>query len=189
MLQRMIGAAMLRASTYEEIEADKSALPQAIGVVILVTLCGIIGDIIAGATSGGVDPVGVLGGSPERRPVRATQMGFVGHPDPFGRREDAENRRHRHELGGTRQGRGICIYAGRAGPSLVSARHWRHYGIHRVCMDIGRSDNSHQARAGLRRHRACSSGGIYHWHHRIDPLADSPWHTGRNCFLITPTQS
>ena len=61
MLQRMIGAAMLRASTYEEIEADNSALPQAIGVVILVTLCGIIGDIIAGATSGGVDPVGVLG--------------------------------------------------------------------------------------------------------------------------------
>ena len=61
MIQRMIGAAMLRSSTYEEIEADSSALPQAIGVVILVTLCGIVGDIIAGATGGGVDPVGVLG--------------------------------------------------------------------------------------------------------------------------------
>ena len=61
MIQRMIGAAMLRSSTYEEIEADGSALPQAIGVVILVTLCGIVGDIIAGATGGGLDPVGVLG--------------------------------------------------------------------------------------------------------------------------------
>ena len=61
MLQRMIGAAMLRASTYEEIEADRSALPQAIGVVILVTLCGIVGDVIAAATSGGINPVGVLG--------------------------------------------------------------------------------------------------------------------------------
>lgn len=61
MIQRMIGAAMLRSSTYEEIEADKSALPQAIGIVILVTLCGIIGDVLAGAMSGGVDPVGVLG--------------------------------------------------------------------------------------------------------------------------------
>ena len=58
MLQRMIGAAMLRASTYEEIEADNSALPQAIGVVIIVTLCGIVGDVIAGATGGGI---GILG--------------------------------------------------------------------------------------------------------------------------------
>ena len=57
----MIGAAMLRSSTYEEVEADNSALPQAIGVVIIVTLCGIVGDVIAGATSGGVDPVRVLG--------------------------------------------------------------------------------------------------------------------------------
>lgn len=61
MLQRMIGAAMLRASTYEEIEADRSALPQAIGIVILVTLCGIVGDIISSATGGGIQPVGVLG--------------------------------------------------------------------------------------------------------------------------------
>ena len=60
MLQRMIGAAMLRASTYEEIEADNSALPQAIGVVILVTLCGIIGSVLSSIiawrrTSGGVE--------------------------------------------------------------------------------------------------------------------------------------
>ena len=61
MLERMIGAAMLRASTYEEIEADNSALPQAIGVVIIVTLCGIVGNVIAGATSGGEeDPLRVL---------------------------------------------------------------------------------------------------------------------------------
>ena len=61
MLQRMIGAAMLRASTYEEIEADRSALPQAIGIVILVTLCGIVGDVIASAVGGGVQASGILG--------------------------------------------------------------------------------------------------------------------------------
>ncbi len=61
MIQRMIGAAMLRSSTYEEIEADKSALPQAIGIVILVTLCGIIGEIIASVMGGDVQPVKILG--------------------------------------------------------------------------------------------------------------------------------
>ena len=48
MLQRMIGAALFNAHTYEEIEADQGALGQAIGVVILVTICGVIGGIIQG---------------------------------------------------------------------------------------------------------------------------------------------
>ena len=48
MLQRMIGAAMFNAATYEEIEANRSVLGQAIGVVLLVTLCSVIGGIIAG---------------------------------------------------------------------------------------------------------------------------------------------
>ena len=61
MLERMIGAAMLRSHTFEEIEADNSALPQAIGVVILVTLCGVIGDIIASVVGGDVQPVKILG--------------------------------------------------------------------------------------------------------------------------------
>ena len=48
MLQRMIGAAMFNAATYEEIEADRGALRQAIGVVLLVTICGIVGGAIDG---------------------------------------------------------------------------------------------------------------------------------------------
>ena len=48
MLQRMIGAAMFNAATYEEIEADWGALRQAIGVVLLVTICGIVGGAIDG---------------------------------------------------------------------------------------------------------------------------------------------
>ena len=48
MLQRMIGAAMFNAATYEEIEADRGALGQAIGVVLLVTVCGIVGGAIDG---------------------------------------------------------------------------------------------------------------------------------------------
>lgn len=61
MLQRMIGAAMLNASVFEEIEADRSALPQAIGIVILVTLCGIVGGIIGNIIEGDVQPVKILG--------------------------------------------------------------------------------------------------------------------------------
>jgi len=44
----MIGAALFNRQTYEEIEADEGALGQAVGVVLLVTLCGIIGGVIVG---------------------------------------------------------------------------------------------------------------------------------------------
>ena len=47
-LQRMIGAELFNAHTYEEIEADQSALGQAIGVVILVANCGAIGELVEG---------------------------------------------------------------------------------------------------------------------------------------------
>ena len=58
MIQRMLGAALFNAHTYEEIEADQSALGQALAVVILVTVCGAIGglvsDILAGASAIGI---------------------------------------------------------------------------------------------------------------------------------------
>ena len=58
MLQRMIGAALFNAQTYEEVEADQNALGQALTVVILVTICGaiggLVGDIIEGATALGL---------------------------------------------------------------------------------------------------------------------------------------
>ena len=59
MLQRMIGAAMFNAATYEEIEADQGALGQAVMVVLLVTLCGVIGGILGGLL-GGVSALIVL---------------------------------------------------------------------------------------------------------------------------------
>ena len=48
MLQRMIGAAMLRTGTYEEVEADTSATKQAMLVVVLVSLASGIGNIAVG---------------------------------------------------------------------------------------------------------------------------------------------
>ena len=42
----MIGAAFFNAHVYEEIEADPRAITQAIGVVILVTICGAAGGLI-----------------------------------------------------------------------------------------------------------------------------------------------
>ena len=47
MIQRMLGAALFNAQTYEEIEADTTALGQALGVVILVTICGAIGGLVS----------------------------------------------------------------------------------------------------------------------------------------------
>ena len=61
MIERMIGAAMLRSSTYEEIEADRGALAPAIVIVILVTICGIAGEVIGDALEGSVNPIEILG--------------------------------------------------------------------------------------------------------------------------------
>ncbi len=52
MIQRMMGAAMFNADTYEEIEADPRAMGQAIGVVILVTICGMVGGVVGGLIDG-----------------------------------------------------------------------------------------------------------------------------------------
>ena len=61
MIQRMMGAAMFNADTYEEIEADPGAIGQAIGVVILVTICGIVGGVIDGLI-GGTGASGIIWG-------------------------------------------------------------------------------------------------------------------------------
>jgi hypothetical protein len=44
--QRMLGAAKLEPNTYEEVEADHSALPQALGVVILASVATGIGSAV-----------------------------------------------------------------------------------------------------------------------------------------------
>jgi hypothetical protein len=49
MTARMIGAARLDVSVYEEVEADSTATGQAAGVVAIVALCSAIGGIGAGA--------------------------------------------------------------------------------------------------------------------------------------------
>lgn len=47
--RRMVGAALLDARTYEEVEADRLASPQAAGVVLLASIAGGIGLLGAGA--------------------------------------------------------------------------------------------------------------------------------------------
>jgi hypothetical protein len=47
--ERMIGAARLDIRTYEEVEADRTATPQALAVVVLSTLAGGIGVLRFGA--------------------------------------------------------------------------------------------------------------------------------------------
>ena len=47
MLSRMIGAALLRSETFEEVEADSSAMVQALIVVIIVGIAGVVGSFLA----------------------------------------------------------------------------------------------------------------------------------------------
>ena len=49
---RMIGAAMLKVTTYEEVEGDTDATPQAMAVVAISSLAAGIGDIWDGGISG-----------------------------------------------------------------------------------------------------------------------------------------
>jgi len=51
-LQRMIGAAKLDVKIYEEVEADKNALGQALGVVVISSLAAGIGTLSGGGASG-----------------------------------------------------------------------------------------------------------------------------------------
>lgn len=57
-IDRMLGAAKLDVATYEEVEADRDATMQALGVVVLVALATGIGTIGYGGISGVV--VGIL---------------------------------------------------------------------------------------------------------------------------------
>jgi hypothetical protein len=55
-VDRVVGAARLDVATYEEVEADTTATPQAMGVVVLAALASGIGSL----TSGGTGMVGSL---------------------------------------------------------------------------------------------------------------------------------
>ena len=52
MLRRMLGAAFLNTNVYEEVEADRSATVQALGVVVLVSLASGVGYLSTGGISG-----------------------------------------------------------------------------------------------------------------------------------------
>lgn len=54
--ERMIGAAMLNANTYEEVEADHNAIGQAMGVVVMSS-------VAAGIGSSGFGITGIIGGT------------------------------------------------------------------------------------------------------------------------------
>ncbi len=51
MLQRMMGAALLKADAYEDVENDGGATPQALLVVVIVAIAAGIGGILSGESS------------------------------------------------------------------------------------------------------------------------------------------
>ena len=61
-VDRVVGAARLDVQTYEEVEADKTATPQAMGVVVLVALASGVGALTSGGTGIVAGLVGALVG-------------------------------------------------------------------------------------------------------------------------------
>jgi hypothetical protein len=59
-MERMLRAAKLDIHLYEEVEADTSAMPQAIGVVVLSSVAGGIGSAGMGATGAGGILMGIV---------------------------------------------------------------------------------------------------------------------------------
>ena len=59
-VERVVGAARLDVRTYEEVEADTTATPQAMGVVVLVALASGIGALSTGGTGVVGSVVGAL---------------------------------------------------------------------------------------------------------------------------------
>ena len=64
MIGRMLGAARLDSHTYEDVERDRGATLQALLIVILVTIAGIVGELLSGEEIKVVNAVivGVIGG-------------------------------------------------------------------------------------------------------------------------------
>ncbi len=62
MIDRMLGAALLKVETYEEVEQDQSALPQALLIVTAVSIAGAVGNVL----------------SPDSDVVRGVILGVVG---------------------------------------------------------------------------------------------------------------
>jgi len=73
-VDRVVGAARLDIATYEEVEADTTATPQAMGVVVLAALSAGIGAL----TTGGTGVVGSLVGALVGWAAWATVIWFIG---------------------------------------------------------------------------------------------------------------
>ena len=59
MIGRMFGSLLLRSATYEDVEHDKSAIWQAVFIVILVSAATVVGELLAGAETDIVEAVAV----------------------------------------------------------------------------------------------------------------------------------
>jgi len=88
-VDRVVGAARLDIATYEEVEADTTATPQAMGVVVLAALSSGIGAL----TTGGTGMVGSLVGALIGWAAWATVIWFIGTkilPEPQTRSDIGE---------------------------------------------------------------------------------------------------
>ena len=64
MIGRMLGAARLSSDTYEEVERDRGATLQALAIVVLVSIAGLVGTVLGGDEITIVEAVifGIVGG-------------------------------------------------------------------------------------------------------------------------------
>ena len=72
MIGRMFGSLLLRSATYEDVEHDKSAIWQAVFIVILVSAATVVGELLAGAETDIVEAVAA------RNNTRSGKLGCLG---------------------------------------------------------------------------------------------------------------
>ena len=151
MLQRMIGAAMLRTGTYEEVEADTSATKQAMLVVVLVSLAS---GTLAWAVS-----LPWYSDCWRRWPA-----GRFGRESPTSWVQRYFRLRKLTRTGAVGANFGLCPNAGSVQGFWVFARDRPYYLLHRDHLAVDRRDYRDRAGPGLHVHPAGNRGCGYRVH-------------------------
>ena len=155
---RMIGAARLEVHTYEEVEADRSATSQAMGVVLLSSLAVGIGSLSLGAGGLGGFVAGGIGAL-----VGWVAWAFLTYI--IGTRMLPEPQTHAG-LGEMMRDPGVCPVTGSLAYLREHPGSWSSRPGHRFDLDAGRDGDCRASSAGLHEHLAgggcvpCGVGGF-----------------------------
>ena len=150
-IARMLGAARLDSGTYEEVEADAAATPQALAVVLLASVGSGIGWI-------GASPTWATSGGDRRLDCdRSRRMGHLGATDLSHRHSTVPREADTSRPWGTTQNAWVCAVAWHPQPAGARPGPWN--GRHRGDRHLDAGNDGRRSAAGvrLREHPWCSS--------------------------------